>query len=451
MRFLLDAGYLGLLVLAMPYLLYGRVRWGKYRSGWSAKLLGRVSPAPQPGGIWLHAVSVGEVNVLVPLVRALRAHYPDRPFVISSTSQTGFELARKRFPHDMVSYAPLDFSWAVAAALDRWRPALLVLVELELWPNLIAEAQRRGVKTAIVNGRISHRSFAGYQRIGPVIARVLRSIHLVATQNQEYADRFRRLGARAETVTVTGSTKFDQAKTDRDNAETQRLRQLAGLTADDLVFMAGSTQAHEEQYALDVFRRCRGEYPRLKLLLVPRHRERFEEVADLLQRAGVAWARRSALTTPSPAQGFRPVFDVLLVDSMGELSDWWGVADVAFVGGSFGSRGGQNMLEPAAYGVPTCFGPHTENFREISAALLDHNAARVVTTVEELYAFVSQCAACEGLRRELGNRARQFVLTHQGALERTRDLLLALEGTPTVSDLHTAWPRRTSTLPKVSS
>lgn len=426
MRFLLDAVYLGLALMAAPFLLYRRLRFGKYRHGWSAKLLGRVPIPPRGGGIWFHAVSVGEINVLVPLVRVLRQQWPDRPFVISTTSQTGYELALQRFPQDTVAFAPLDFSWAARQALDRWQPELLVLVELELWPNLIWEAHRRGVRIAIVNGRISERSFLGYRRIRPLIARVVRCIDLIAAQNPQYADRFRRLGARESAVFVTGSTKFDQAKTDRDNIESRRLRDLAGLTTEHLVFIAGSTQAPEEEYALQVFRDCRAACPGMRLLLVPRHRERFDEVAAQLQRSGLAFARRTTLTPGAATNGNPDPVDVLLVDTIGELSDWWAVADMAFVGGSFGSRGGQNMLEPAAYGVPTCFGPHTENFREISLALIERRAARVVHSVDELREFVLQCARSEPLRRELGQRAREFVLAHQGAVRRTCELLRGL-------------------------
>ena len=215
MRFVFNFGYLCLALLASPLLLYRRVRHKKYQRGWSEKLRGQVPVADRRGGIWFHAVSVGEVNVLVPVIRALRRHWPDRPFLISTTSQTGFELARSRFPDDLVSFAPLDFSWAVRRALDRWQPKMLVLVELELWPNLIHEAHRRGIKTAIVNGRLSDASFAGYRRFRWLFTATFRQLNLVAVQSQLYADRFCALGVGVDRIAITGSTKFDQVKMDQ--------------------------------------------------------------------------------------------------------------------------------------------------------------------------------------------------------------------------------------------
>ncbi len=224
-------------------------------------------------------------------------------------------------------------------------------------------------------------------------------------------------------MTISGSTKFDQAQTDPANEGTQRLRRLFNVTTDDLIFIAGSTQAPEEAYALAVFRRLHAEYPRLRLVLVPRHRERFDEVAQQLAATEFTWTRRTALDgSLSPPQ--EPTrFEVLLVDTIGELGDWWGLADVAFVGGSFGSRGGQNMLEPAAFGVPTCFGPRTENFRDISQALVEDQAAVVVHSLDELHDFVKKAINGGEFGSEMGRRAQDFVLAHQGAIAKTCDLL----------------------------
>jgi 3-deoxy-D-manno-octulosonic-acid transferase len=408
------------------------VRAGKYRDGFREKLLGLV---PRRKGyitcVWLHAVSVGEVNLLATLLRELRASHPDWQYVVSTTSRTGYELACKKYADLTVFYCPLDFSWAVRTAMRRIRPTMLILAELELWPNLIAAAKQQGVKVAIVNGRLSDHSFPGYRRIRPLVAYVLRQIDLIASQNTESADRFQALGAPADRVHVTGSLKYDGAQTNRNNPRTQSLRELASIAEDDIVFLAGSTQEPEEQIALDIFRRLEPEHPRLRLILVPRHPERFDTVAKLLDESGLNWTRRSQLAdSPSLPD---PQSSLLLVDTVGELGAWWGVASIAFVGGSFGSRGGQNMLEPAAYGAAVSFGPNTWNFRDIVAALLAAKAAEVVQDAAALEAFVRRCLAEPSFAEALGTRAQKLVQSQLGATARTMALLESLLDPPFVA------------------
>lgn len=431
---LLNAGYLLVILLAAPWILWAAWRHGKYLAGFAEKLWGQV---PERAGnrrcIWLHAVSVGEVNLLATTLAELERQQPDLELVISTTTKTGYELATRKYPEHTVFYCPLDFSWAVQRALRRIRPDLLVLAELELWPNLIRAAQQHGVRVAIVNGRLSDRSFRGYRRLGPLVGRLLSNIDLIAAQDEVTADRFRQLGAPAERVVCTGSLKFDGAETDRGNRHTQRLRALASFAADDLVWVAGSTQAPEEQYALEIFQALAAKHPCLRLVLVPRHPQRFEEVARLLDAAGVAWQRRSAL---SDAALRMPNCSILLVDTIGELAAWWGTATLGFVGGSFGSRGGQNMLEPAAYGVATCFGPQTRNFRDIVARLLAVDGAVVVDDRQSLQRFVQRMLDHPAAAEAMGQRARQLVQQQQGATQRTVALLLPLigeEATPTKS------------------
>jgi 3-deoxy-D-manno-octulosonic-acid transferase len=413
------------------------IRTGKYREGFREKLLGL---APRRDGdarcVWIHAVSVGEVNLVVTLLRELRSAHPDWQFVVSTTSRTGYELAQKKYADLSVFYCPLDFSWAVRAAMRRVRPRLLVLAELELWPNLIAAAKEHGARVAIVNGRMSDHSFPGYRRIRPFVARMLGKIDLITAQNDESAERFRALGALPERVHVTGSLKYDGAQTDRNNPRTQTLRQLANIADDDIVFLAGSTQEPEEQYALDIYRRLATQHPRLRLILVPRHPERFEAVARLLDASGVAWIRRSKLEpSPNPSLPGRGISDtraaahrraVLFVDTVGELGAWWGAARIAFVGGSFGSRGGQNMIEPAAYGAAVSFGPNTWNFRDIVAALRNANAAVVVDNEQEFESFVRRCLEEPGYAAQLGARAQALVHSQLGATNRTIGLLETL-------------------------
>ncbi|HEY1784619.1 MAG TPA: glycosyltransferase N-terminal domain-containing protein, partial [Pirellulales bacterium] len=296
------------------------------------------------------------------------------------------------------------------------------LAELELWPNLIGAARAQGAGVAVVNGRLSDRSFRGYRRIRWLLRPVLGQLNVVAAQNQEYADRFVALGVPAARVVVTGSVKFDGCQSDRQNPATRALARLAGITDQDVVFLAGSTQEPEEALALQTFRQLSPRFPRLRLVLVPRHAERFDAVAEMLSRSGLPWRRRTQLDVVIP-YGQPP--GVLLVDRIGELGAWWGLARIAFVGGSLGTRGGQNMIEPAAYGAAVSFGPRTRNFRDVVAALLSADAAEVVADGNALTAFARQCLEDPAYALELGRRARRVVLDNQGATTRTIDLLEA--------------------------
>ncbi len=423
MPYLLNLIYLLLIFFSLPWLLYQAVRKGKYREGFAEKFLGRV-PRRETGGpcVWFHAVSVGEVNLLATVLREIAEKRPGWQCVVSTTTMTGMALARKKYPHLPVFYCPLDFSWAVRAAMARVRPTLLVLAELELWPNLVRAAGESGARVAVINGRLSEHSFRGYCRIRPLAAGVLRKIACIATQDETYAERFRHLGAAQRSVQVTGSMKYDGAETDRGNPATQRLRALAGVNEGDIVFLAGSTQEPEESVALEVYRQLLDAWPQLRLVIVPRHPDRFDAVARILQRSGVAWQRRTQLES----QGTDPAARVLLVDAVGELGAWWGTAQIAFVGGSLGSRGGQNMIEPAAYGAAVSFGPNTRNFRDIVAAMLERDAAVVVRDGGELADFVRRCLEDPGFAAGLGERARDLVASQLGATRRTLELLTVL-------------------------
>jgi 3-deoxy-D-manno-octulosonic-acid transferase len=428
---LLNVAYAVVILAASPWILYSAVRHGKHREGFAEKLLGHV---PKRAGdrpcVWLHAVSVGEVNLLATTIAELVKREPTWEIVISTTTKSGYDLARKKYADRTVFYCPLDFSWATAAAMRRVRPSLLVLAELELWPNLIRAAKRQAARVAIINGRLSDKSFRGYRRLRPLVGRVLRQVDVIAAQNEETAERFRKLGAPAKSVHATGSLKFDGAQTDRANPRTAELRLLVGLCDDEPVLLIGSTQAPEEEYAITVLQRLSADYPKLRLIIAPRHPERFSDVAALVADSGMNWQRRSEINANSASQPWR----ILLVDTIGELGGWWGAATIGLVGGSFGERGGQNMLEPAAYGVATCFGPNTWNFRDIVAQLIAANGAVVVEDAHELESFVRRALADPAWAAELGQRARQLVLSQQGATRRTVELLRPLIERPATRD-----------------
>lgn len=419
--YLVNVVYLALLAVLSPWLLYRAACLGKYRQGLSEKFLGRVPVFPKGDRrIWFHAVSVGEVNVLRPLLEQIGRAHPDWHCVLSTTTRTGKELAEQRYPHLNVFYCPLDFSWAVRRAMRRVKPEMLVLTELELWPNLIAAARENGAGVALINGRLSRSSFRGYRRLRPVIRPLLRQLDLIAVQSENYAGRFHALGAKAETIEVTGSMKFDGARLDRDHPRIRELAELAGFGSEDVVFLAGSTQEPEEAMALRTFRELSPRWPELRLVLVPRHPERFESVARLLDASEFPWQRRSELEPgKSPNAGAR----ILLVDTVGELGDWWGTARIALVGGSFGSRGGQNMIEPAAYGAAVSFGPNTRNFRDVVDLLLGAYGAEVVADQPRLTSFVRRCLEAPEEARGMGRVAQTVVQSQLGATERTLALL----------------------------
>jgi 3-deoxy-D-manno-octulosonic-acid transferase len=423
MSLLLSGLYLFVALIASPWLLYKAMTTGKYRRGLWAKLTGDVPIMPPAPRVWFHGVSVGEIHLLRPLVAEFRRQHPHWDCVISTTTDTGLAEGRKHFPDLTVFWWPLDFSWAVSRALDRVRPILIVLAEGELWPNFLNAAKRRHIPIAVVNGRMSPRSFRRYQMLGPLLRPLLQRIDLFAMQNADYAANLHSLGVDPGRVRVSGSVKYDGVTTARDNPRTRELRRLLGVQPDDLVWVAGSTQAPEEEIALDIFRRLRQPFPSLRLILVPRQKDCFEAVATLLKKSCVPFSRRS--------ENIEPRSPVILVDTIGELGAIWGLADVAFVGGSLdGKRGGQNMLEPAAYGAAVTFGPHVWNFRADAARLVEAGGAVQVQTPQELALVVQRFLAEPTLRQQSGAKAQALVLQHQGATSRTVELLTPLLAPP---------------------
>ena len=397
---------------------------GKNRRGWRQKLFGLV---PRDDGqsnakrIWLHAVSVGEVHVLKTLVDQLLKERENVGLFISTTTETGFDRATSLFgDRHSVFFFPFDFSWAIRNAIKRIQPDMLVLAELELWPNLIHVAAGASLPVAVANGRLSENSFSNYKRFGWLTRSMFQRLALVGCQNETYANRFIDSGCNPDRVFVTGNLKYDAIETSRDNPKAELCRKVAkdiGFCAEDRIFVAGSTQMEDENAAVNAWMNLRERFPDLKLIVVPRHPNRAGEIETLLGQHGLSAVRRSR---------YREVdcrTDVLIVDVIGELSGWWALADVAFVGGSMGSRGGQNMIEPAAYGVPVCFGPNTVNFKSTVDGLLACDGAQVVRDATELDGFVSQMLLSKAKSEAIGKRAQEFVQRHRGATQRTVEFL----------------------------
>ena len=415
MSWLLNGVYLVVLFLLSPWLLYRALRTGRYRRGLRDKLFG-LHESPPAAAVWFHGVSVGEIHLLRQVIATFRQHNPDVPCVLSTTTETGFDEARRCFPDLFVFFFPFDFSWAVRRSLRLLTPRLIVLAETELWPNFLMAARRQGVPVAVINGRMSPRSLKRYLWVKPLARRLFGQVDLMLMQTEHYARAVRILGVNPERVAVTGNIKFDGVLADRRNPHTQLLREAFQVKNDELIWIAGSTQAPEEEIALGIWQKLHKENLKLRLILVPRHKERFEEVSQLLMRSGADFARRS-----SDADLSKPV---ILVDTIGELGALWGLADVAFVGGSLdGRRGGQNMIEPAAFGSAVVFGPYVWNFADTAARLIDAHAACQIADAGQLETVVRMLLEDANERRRLGAAARAFVLRQQGATEQTVTLL----------------------------
>ena len=437
--------YATLLVAVSPMVIYRRWRYGRYRRGAAVKFFGidRSWANRATGGRrcrWIHAVSVGEVNLLVPLVERLDREEPGTPNIITTSTDTGYDLAVKWFGRERVSYAPLDFSWAIGRTHRSLRCKQLVLTELELWPNLIATSHRRKVPIVVVNGRLNERSAGGYRRFGWFLRRTFARLDHVGCIGPADARRFVRCGAHPASVRVTGSLKFDNVTADRRHEAVQRLCRQCGVTGQQMVWVAGSTGPGEEVTVLDVYRQLREESPNLRLIIVPRHRERFDEVARTIEAAGFLSRRQTQFNSAGDEVAADRQWSghtVILGDTIGELKYWWGVGTIALVGGSFGNRGGQNMIEPAAYGNAVCYGPRTHNFRDVVAALESADAAHRVHNRGELETFVRRCLHDPEFMRRTGTAARRVVREQRGALGRTVRLVRMASGKPMADDLPT--------------
>jgi len=434
LRWLFNLAYLLAIAVTLPWWLYKAATTGKYRRGMWAKLTGKPPQLNDSKPVaWFHAVSVGEALLLKPLLARFRAESPDVQCVLSTTTNTGYDVATEKYPDLKVFYAPLDFTWSVRRVFAALQPRLLVLVELELWPNLLMEAARRDIPVAVVNARLSARSHRGYRRVLPLLRPALRAIHWWGAQTDAIAKRIASLTANIPTrIETTGSIKYDGAPSDRDNPKTQELRRLLAIAPGQTILVAGSTQGDEERILFEAFMMLRHRCPGLRLVLVPRHPERFEAVASMLESSGEPFGRRSQLSADQTA-----VTPIILVDTVGELAAVWGLANLGYVGGSMAcGRGGQSMIEPAGYGVPVCFGPETWNFKETVDKLLEADAAVRVENPGELFTVLAAWLDNPAAAQRVGDRARRFIAAQRGAVSASSRALIGL--------LDSRWARRRS-------
>ena len=406
---------LGLIVL-IPHFLVQALAHGKYIAGLRQRL-GSLPPTNGKPVIWLHCVSVGETQAARPLAQRVKQQFPHHALVVSTITLTGQKLARDVFrtQADSVFYFPFDWRWSVRRALKTINPAAVLIMETELWPNFLRECKARQIPVALVNGRISRQSFRRYKLIRFFLRRVLSCLSLAVMQSETDAARLRELGMSEEKLYTAGNLKFD-AEVAVESIKTAEIRERFGLQSGVPLILAASTHAPEEEIILDSMKQLQP----ARLMLAPRHPERFNEVATLIQKSGLSWTRRTAAPSANDATAA-----VILLDTIGELPATYSLADVVFVGGSIVDRGGHNVLEPAAAGVAVVTGVHTHNFHAIVDLMCEAKAIVQLPPVETSAAATELTYVLKNLlekrdeREELGRRARQLVTDNQGATDRT--------------------------------
>jgi 3-deoxy-D-manno-octulosonic-acid transferase len=414
------------MLVSLPYWLLQMARHGKYSKG-LAERLGRLPlrlrlPKEAEEVLWVHAVSVGEVLAVVGLVEELQRGFPQRRIFISTTTDTGQALARKRFGEASVFYFPMDFAFAIRPYLRALRPRMVVIAETEFWPNFLRLAHASGARIAVVNARISDRSWPSYRRFRGLLRRLLANVDLFLAQTAEDAARLRDIGAAPERVRVTGNLKFD-VPAPAPPAIVESLRKSIAATGAGPVLVCGSTVEGEEPLLLKAFENLLVQRPRAVMILAPRHPERFAGVAALLEQMSIRFLRRSRWNGEPSTGG------VFLLDTIGELAALYAIADIAFVGGSLVPRGGHNIIEPAQHGVATVVGNHTENFRDIVGLFQSRDAVRIVGPAE-LPLVLLELLANDEERKALGQRAADTMRSQVGATARTAAELQELMARP---------------------
>lgn len=408
-------------VILLPRFVLDAIRKGKYVTGLRQRL-GDVPKINSNGNpvVWLHCVSVGEGQAAQSLVRAIRKRFPNLTLVISTTTVTGQQVARDSFGDQAAAifYFPIDWAWTVRRVLRRLQPAAILVMETELWPHLFRQSKRREIPVALLNGRISDKSFGRYKMIRSFIRRVLDDLTVAAMQTENDAARIRELGMAQDRISISGNLKFDSASVSLDERLTEQIRRRFGFDGECPLIVAASTHELEERVVVNALKAIRQKHPKTRLLIAPRHPERFDDVASELLKSGLSFVRRSG----PPAVG-DPSTDIVLLDSIGELRAVYPLADVAFVGGSITPHGGHSVIEPAARGVCTLTGSHTQNFAAVTKALLDKDALIQLPDSDdpaaELAHAIGELLSDNARRLTIGQRAQAFCEHNRGATDRT--------------------------------
>ncbi len=412
MGLLADAAYLGLGVILSPWLAFKMATDATYRH----RLGERFGKLPESGGrkvLWIHGASVGEIAAARTLARRLKEAHPGLEFHVTALTPAGRERAAASFPESTVSYFPFDAGFAVRRALGRVRPAGVVLIELEVWPNFLERCEKLGIPVAVVNGRMSERSFGRYRRLRGYFSRSFRRLAAVGAQNETYAERMAELGANP---VVTGNLKYD-AHLGFDVEEEGRAWRGRLELGDAPVLVAGSTHEPEERLVVEAFLKLRAELPDLRLIVAPRHLNRVSEVEKVIDEAGLRCYKSSLFSPGAPSDG------VILLDTVGELARLYSAATAVFIGGTFCARGGQNMLEPAALGRPIVSGPSVSNFEDVARTLTESGGMRMLDDAEGLAGALGELLRDPEAARRAGALARDAVGSGRGALDASAELV----------------------------
>ena len=404
----------------VPYYLFRGLRYGKTRRGIRERLGAYAQDFRQllqgRKVIWIHAVSVGETRAAIPLLKALRARYPDAFLILSNVTETGRAIATDVAEIDAYIFFPFDLSWVVRKTLKIIRPSIIILVETEIWPNFVCEARRQNIPLILVNGRISDRSFPRYRMAGRLLEPVLDSISDYCMQSEQDSRRIRHLGAAEGRVRVTGNLKFDMQPPSIDDADLESLKSELKLPIDACVWVAGSTHDGEEIQLVDVYQKLRKVCPELLLVLVPRHPERCRQVYDELTKAGFIVTLRSTLATMN--RTLQPG-EVMVVDTLGEMLKLYALSNLVFVGGSLVPIGGHNVLEASLMKKPVLFGPYMQNFKEIARLLRAAHGGLQVKDSADLYRQMKLLLENPSEAERIGDNGRYLLQENQGATERT--------------------------------
>ena len=421
MRFIADCVYLLLGAAIAPCVLYRAVRYNRYRSGWAQRFGKITRRSPAKKCIWIHAVSVGEVNATMTIVKELENRFSDFEIVISATTDTGFGRAKALFGKELqVFYFPFDFSWIMYSAFRRIQPTICLLMEQEVWPNFVHIAQKSNVPVIVVNGRISDKGFSRFRKIRPIAKSIFRKVTLILAQTERYAERFIKIGAVAEKVIVTGSLKYDTAQITESIEGADELANQLNLK-DKRLWVAGATGPGEEKIVLDVFTKLTSQeqFSDVRLAIVPRKPERFDEVAGLIADAGFDFVRYSSIKGTDARRPEKT--PVILGDTMGDLRKFYSLADVIFVGRSLVPMGGSDMMEAAALGKCTIFGPYAYNFKQAVEALLADEGAVMVKDEGELLETIQKCLSEPDYAKTIAKNGREVIRKNQGATQKTID------------------------------
>ena len=375
--------------------------------------------------IWIHAVSVGEAMAVKALAAELRAVYPDKRFVISTVTPTGNKIARGLAKDgDFVTYLPFDFSFIVKSVIDKINPSFFIIAETEIWPNLISYLHKKNIPISVVNGRISDSSYRGYHMVRFLLKPILDKISLFCVQTNSDAERFKGLGVPEEKIKITGNMKFDI----EDCADSKKgytdYRKRLDLEFSEKLLVAGSTHPGEEEIILNVYKDSLSEFPYLKLLIAPRHPERAQEIASLIRKFGFETRMISLSNSQTVRQSNSQT--VFILDTMGQLINYYAIADIVFVGGSLIKKGGHNILEPASFAKPILFGPYMFNFRDIAELFLINQAAILVNNQEELKVKIKEFLGAPVETQQMGQRAKELILDNAGATKRNAQLIKKL-------------------------